>query len=303
MSFDEIETFLSVAHHANIARAANNLFISQGTASSRIQSLENELGVQLFFRQKGIKQVTLTPEGEYFLKIAQQWLSLDHQAQQIKNLMIFRELRIAAVDTLNQFHFLPIYQRFTEQHPSIRLYLQTEHSTEIYSLIESQQIDIGFAFSLHRSMNVSATALYQENSVILYPRKHIFYQTHNDSDLLPEDEIYSTFGNDYDLWHRRRFPNYDHPKITLGTFSMLPYFIGQPNIWTILPQSLADIIVNQQPELCYDILTEDPPPTRTAYILQYKYPKPWIRDLLQLFLTDIIEMIQSNPALQLLYHG
>lgn len=66
MKLDEIETFLAVWEHSNIAHAANQLYIGQGTASSRVLRLEEELGVQLFVRQKGLRNVVLTPEGEYF---------------------------------------------------------------------------------------------------------------------------------------------------------------------------------------------------------------------------------------------
>lgn len=301
MNFDEIQTFLSVVQHTNIARAANELYIGQGTASTRILHIEQELGVQLFFRQKGLKTVTLTPEGEYFLSIAQQMLSLMQRAEQIKNLLVFRELRISAVDTLNQFHFVQVYRGFMEHHPDIKFYLQTEHSTEIHQLIENQQIDMGFVFSLHKSPNVVATPLYTEKSVILYHKDCRFSQTHDFADLNPEDEIYPTFGNDYDLWHQQRFPNSNIRKISIGTFSMLPNFIDLPGSWSILPQSLADILVKRNDKLVYDIITENPPPARTAYILQYKYSKPWVKELSSLFLADVIKMIRSTPALQLIY--
>lgn len=301
MNFDEIETFLSVVQHANIAHAANELFIGQGTASSRIQHLEQELGIPLFFRQKGIKNVTLTPEGEHFLSIAQQLISLMQQAEQIKNIMVFRELRIAAVDTMNQFHFTEVYKTFIEQNKNIRLYLQTEHSTEIHQLIENQQIDMGFVFSLHKSPNVIASPLYTEKSVILYHQKSKFGQINHPEDLRPEHEIYLTFGNDYDIWHKQRFPDSEMRKVSIGTFSMLPFFIDMPDTWAILPQSMAEAMIKRNPELCYEIITDNPPPARTAYILQYKYSKPWVQELGKLFLDEILAMIRSNPAFCLLY--
>lgn len=302
MNFYEIETFLSVVHHKNIARAAAELCIGQGTASARIQHLERDLGIQLFFRQKGIKNVTLTPEGEHFLVIARQWLSLCQQADQIKSLTFFKELRVAAVDTLNQFHFIKLYKDFMERNPEIRLFLQTEHSTEIHQLIERQQIDLGFAFTLHKSPNVTAVPLFEEIPVIIYHKDSPYHQTRNPSDLPPEDEIYQTYGNDYDLWHSRYFPADQERKISIGTFSMLPHFIGIPGTWSIQPQSLADSMVRQDDSLAYHVIENDPPPARIAYMLEYKYPKPWTREIIRLFLDDILEMIRHNPAMKLSYH-
>lgn len=73
--------------------------------------------ILLFVRQKGQRNIKSTPEGAYFLPIAQQFLSLYQQAQQIKNRLIFRELRIAAIDTLNHFLLSDLYYSFMENHP------------------------------------------------------------------------------------------------------------------------------------------------------------------------------------------
>lgn len=301
MSFDEINTFLAVAEFSNIARAADQLYIGQGTASSRILRLEEELGIQLFVRQKGMRNVVLTPEGEYFLPIAQQMLSLWQQAQQIKNRLIFRELRIAAIDTLNRFFLSESYCNFMENNPDIQFYLQTEHSTEIHQLIENQQIDIGFVCSLHKSPNVIAKPLFREKIVLIYHAGCKFESTHNFIDLLPQNEIYLTMGTAYDLWHQRRFPKSTVRKISIGTNSMLPEFLRDPQTWTITTQETAEMMLLQNADLRYCPITEDPPPERTAYLLLYKYPKPWINDLCTLFLDEVVAAIRKRPYLELLY--
>ena len=301
MSFDEIETFLAVAEYANIARAADQLYIGQGTASSRILRLEEELGIQLFVRQKGMRNVVLTPEGEYFLPLAQQLLSLWQQAQQIKNCLIFRELRIASIDTLNRYFLSESYCNFMENNPDIQFYLQTEHSTEIHQLIENQQIDIGFVCSLHKSPNVIAKPLFREKTVLLYHAGCKFEFSRDFSDLLPQNEIYLTMGTTYDLWHQRRFPQSSVRKISIGTNSMLPDFLRDPQTWTITTQETAEMMLLQNTDLRCCPITEDPPPERTAYLLLYKYPKPWINDLCTLFLDEVVTAIKKRPYLELLY--
>lgn len=301
MNFDEIETFLAVSEYTNIARAANQLYIGQGTASSRVQRLEEELGIQLFVRQKGLRNVILTPEGEYFLPLAQQMLSLWQQAQQIKNRLIFRELRIAAIDTLNRFFLSEPYCNFMENNPDIQFYLQTEHSTEIHQLIENQQIDIGFVCTLHKFQNVIAKPLFREKAVLIYHAGCSFDNSHNFDDLLPHNEIYLTMGTTYDLWHQRRFPQSSVRKISIGTNSMLPEFLRDPQTWAITTQETAEIMLQQNPDLRYCAITEDPPPERTAYLLLYKYPKPWINDLCKLFLDEVVISIRKKPYLELLY--
>ena len=76
MNIDEIITFIKVIELQSISAAANQLFISQSSASNRIKHLEETLNVQLIHRARGYKRISLTEEGEYFLPIAQQWLAL-----------------------------------------------------------------------------------------------------------------------------------------------------------------------------------------------------------------------------------
>ena len=303
MDYDDITTFLAVVKHENIAKAASQLYISQGTASSRIQHLENELGIRLFFRQKGIKTVTLTPEGEYFLTIAQQWISLWHQAHQIKDIHKFRELRVTAIDSFNRFLFPDIYREFSSKYPNIRLYLQTEHSTKIHQMIENQKTDIGFAYTLHKSPNVTAIPLFEEELVFLCHKNSLFTETRQISDLDMQREIYLTFSGEYELWHKQKFKNSSDKRISIGTASMIPSFIGEPDAWTIVNHNVADIMVKRNPELTIIPITKNAPPKRKAYILFYKHPRPWIHEIRELLLKDIVEMVKSNPSLTLLYSG
>ena len=53
MFFLGIETFLTVVKERNITSAASKLNIAQSTASQRIQTLENEVGMKLLERGKG----------------------------------------------------------------------------------------------------------------------------------------------------------------------------------------------------------------------------------------------------------
>lgn len=300
MNYDEMITFLAIVECSSIAKAASQLYISQGTASTRLQHLEAELGVKLFHRQKGIKEVILTPEGKRFLSIARQWRSLYREASQLQFLGAHRELRISAVDTLNRFLFTDAYKAFLDKYPDIQLTVQTEHSTETHQLIESQQMDIGFVFSLHNFPNVVAKPLYRENMVFLYHKDCPFARTRNIEDLRSEWELYASYSHEFTLWHKRRFPNDQEKRITLGTSSMLPDFITRENSWSIVTESIAGNLIRQFPNLtCCAI--DDPPPARIAYILTHKYPLPWVREVADLFMEEAIPVIRKNPFLTLLY--
>jgi LysR family transcriptional regulator, transcription activator of glutamate synthase operon len=63
MNFRKLDCFMEVAEQLSFSKAAESLFLSQSAVSQLIISLENELGFQLFIRDK--RQVTLTPAGEF----------------------------------------------------------------------------------------------------------------------------------------------------------------------------------------------------------------------------------------------
>lgn len=65
MNSSQIECFISVAQHLNFAKAAEELNISQPAVSHQVRSLEDELGVKLFYRST--RSVELTEEGISFL--------------------------------------------------------------------------------------------------------------------------------------------------------------------------------------------------------------------------------------------
>ena len=72
MTYDHIETFLTVVSCGNISAAANELFVTQSTVSTRIQQLEEELGAQLVIRSRGHRNIELTSYGQAFVPIASQ---------------------------------------------------------------------------------------------------------------------------------------------------------------------------------------------------------------------------------------
>ena len=61
MTLKQLEYFLAIAENGSITKAANTLRISQPPLSLQLKSLEDELGCQLFIRDK--KNMVITPKG------------------------------------------------------------------------------------------------------------------------------------------------------------------------------------------------------------------------------------------------
>jgi len=121
--------FYFAAREGNISRAAQQLHLTQPSASNAVKQLEESLGTTLF--QRTSRGVKLTPEGELLYSYVEQayglLLSGEKKLEEIANLK-GGTVRIASSISVIQFVLLPYLQRFGEEYPHIRVHLE-HHST------------------------------------------------------------------------------------------------------------------------------------------------------------------------------
>src|SRR6266545_3175319 len=74
MLVGHLESFIEIARHGNVSRAADALFLTQPAVTARLKSLETDLGVALFARTpRGMK---LTDAGRAYLPYAERALAV-----------------------------------------------------------------------------------------------------------------------------------------------------------------------------------------------------------------------------------
>ena len=124
MSMTKYQVFLKVVDCGGFTRAAEELHFTQSGISHTIASLERELGVPLFVRNRG--GVTLTADGRALLPRIQTLCDdariLAQKAQELRGL----ETGIVRVATFNSVsvQWLPyILKSFREEHPHIEFEL------------------------------------------------------------------------------------------------------------------------------------------------------------------------------------
>jgi DNA-binding transcriptional LysR family regulator len=145
----QILAFLEVARRGNLSRAAEALYVSQPTLTARLQSLEAELGEQLFVRTR--RGMRLTEAGEAFLPFA------EHSVQAISDgrdrLSELRrgtvgKLVLGAPPTVSTYALPALLARFTAEHPGVRLTVMTGTSEEILELVLHDRVQLGLMRSL-----------------------------------------------------------------------------------------------------------------------------------------------------------
>ena len=170
MNIANIQTFLCVVRNQSISLAAQELYISQPTVSARLRQLEEELGISLIQRRKGVRSIELTPEGVKFIPLAERWAALNAETAGFAAQSFAVPFTVASPDSLNLYLLQPLLRQLARE-DGLSLRIRTQQSPEIFSLIDSMEADAGFVFHLSRSVNVVCKPLFSEKTVLLCSKR------------------------------------------------------------------------------------------------------------------------------------
>lgn len=299
MTFDEISTFLFALEYESLSKAAEIMYISQGTASNRIKSLEKELNFELFIRNKGQKKLELTELGRRFVPTAQQISALWQDALQLKNSHIYEMVKIAGIDVINVFTLSQFYNDFVNNNSDIFLKINTHHSSRIHDLIDKHLIDIGFVFNQKNYETISSTPLYEEEMVIIAQKNSRYNENTRLDELSISNEVYVRWGTDFELWHNRHFESNIPKKITVGTGSMQGAYITDENTWAFTPKSIALSLIRNNPNMKYFRLEKNPP-NCVCYLLINKHNKIAKKISIDKLLFELQDHLINNEAITVL---
>jgi len=295
MTIDTIETFLAVIELGNISLAAQKLFVSQSTVSHRIQLLEKEIGVVLLLRQKGHRVIDVTQAGKNFIPVAQQWISLWHDTQQLLNSPDVQLLSVGAVDSIHNFTFINLYKKHMHDFPNIRLALNGHHSIEMPDLLEHRKIDIGFAFTPTRALDIICKPIYREKIYLVCHADSDYYDNMDPASLKKEDEIYLHIATDCGLWHEQFWSKNAKSRIVINNGNMLSSLLQTPNLWALAPMSVIKSLQNNKDIVFYNL--KIPPPPRICYQLTHRFPKPSTVGAINTFAKEVEDYVAGNETI------
>ena len=145
MNLRFVEAFYWVASLKSISRAADKLYLTQSAMSSRIATLEEELGILLLDRRD--KQFKLTVAGARFLVYAQKLLELQRE---VKHEMgsgapMAVSMRIGAIESVLHSWLIPWLEKLRGDHPGLELELTVETTPILMDQIQRGTLDLVFA--------------------------------------------------------------------------------------------------------------------------------------------------------------
>lgn len=233
----EIECFLAICEHKTISRAAESLYITQPSLSSRLKTLERELGGELFVRKKGSRDITLTPAGKAFYKLALQYTELWSQMKGVFKTAPNR-LRISSLNSLDTFLLPQVYDNFLLQNPDVELEIQSMDLSAASHSILSGDTDLAFTTGKSHDKSLNQTIILKEPMTIVFNKNLSLNSPANPQDLLAHQELFVDWSSDFTDWHNEIFGD-SHPKLTVSIMSHIKMFLESKPCWAIVPVSVA----------------------------------------------------------------
>ena len=283
----EIEAFLAIVRNGSLSKAADQLFITQPALSHRLSMLEDELGVVLFSRSRGQRAVEITEAGKQFISLAEKWLSLMDECNELKKIPDRPIFNIAATQTLSNYTMPAVYSRFLQRNLPVTLNLSTLHFGEAYLAIENHSVHAVFTSRIIPSSRVSTIPVASESMVLL---SNSAFPAHDDfpiEELNPNQGISMRWTPEFFLWQNYWFGS-DAFRIRADNMRLTEELMLEHPMWAIVPLSAARAAI-KNPRLQYHSL-RNAPPQRPIYLLTLEPQYPLTRYLVE----DLQSILQEG---------
>ncbi len=297
-----MKAFLKVAECGNISRAAEQLFATSSAVGKRIKQLEKEVGAPLLVRGKGRKHISLTKAGEAFMPLAERWLALWSDMQDVSAVGIEHSLSVGTLESITPPLLVPLFQLLYANAPQVRLRVITKYSLEMYNEIETRRVDIGFTLREMLNPYVVARRLFSEPLVVLRPTRgpgsgspydlRTSFPAIRPETLDPDHELFIAWHDNYQLWHDQHWNRSGSRRVILNNCSLLIDLISDPRQWAIVPLSIA-YTACKRGSFAIHTLTDAPPP-RVCYLLTHRIVKQSSVEAIAIFEKYLAVALKHN---------
>lgn len=163
MNLQQLQYVVAVDRRRHFEKAAEECFVTQATLSMMIKKLEQELDLLIFDRSK--QPVVPTEAGKL---VVEQARSVIRETERLRQIALdlksgeSGELRIGVIPTIAPY-LLPLFlTRFLEGHPSIKLKIIEQTTSNLLRLLSSDKLDVA----------IMATPLTEKG----FTEQHLFYE-------------------------------------------------------------------------------------------------------------------------------
>lgn len=288
-----LDVFRVIAMSKTLNEASALLRLSPSAVSYNLRALEEELGLELVERKKGLKEIHLTPAGAKLLPLAIKHESVLEEIRCLKN-SARSHLAIGCVESVNHC-ILPELLRHLEKF-DIDLCIATDSSLSLLNKVENMELDIALVTNKTPSMKLNLTPLFQERlSVIRRPSSAARCRSVKAGSLNPDYEIYVNWTVEFQIWHDRVWSEKHRARFQTTSMAHIESFLFNDQCWIVAPASIARFYAKKG--FYVQSLMPEPPP-RTCYMAAPHAGSASPFPAVKTFLTalDLWEREQSEGA-------
>src|ERR1700758_919832 len=175
MELRHLRYFTAVAEHLNFSEASRQIHVAQPSISQTVLDLEDELGVQLLFRDR--RTVRLTAAGQTFRREALEVLRRNEQAVHLTKRASAGEigqLRIGFFGSAVAAFLPALVQEYHRRFPDVELTLLELTNAQRLEAFDQEELDIGFCRPLlaERSREFHEELVYTDYLYLVLPSGH-----------------------------------------------------------------------------------------------------------------------------------
>jgi LysR family transcriptional regulator, carnitine catabolism transcriptional activator len=171
LTLKQMAALVAIAEHGSFSAAADHLHVSQPALSRTVRLAEECVGTRIFDRDT--RSVSLTPEGEELLPIAQRILREFHDSMGALSQFIEGtrgRVRATAVPSLARSLLVTVAKRYCSDFPGVGLVLGVHAADRILELLERREIDVGLSVEAPLDGRFDFRYLRDEEVVLVCPK-------------------------------------------------------------------------------------------------------------------------------------
>lgn len=173
ITLNRLRTFVVLAKTGSFHRTSDIVGRSQPAVSAQIRSLEDALGVPLFYRKT--RSIELTQEGELmFSRVRNILAELDELLDDFRDVASLEtgEVRVGATPTMAVYMLPKIIRSYREKHPGIRIHFTDEPTMALERLVVDRKLDFYFGPEPSVKSGLVFSVVARDEYVVVVPEEH-----------------------------------------------------------------------------------------------------------------------------------
>lgn len=171
MEFSQLRIFQAVAEEGSITRAAERLHRVPSNLSTRLKQLEEQLGVELFLRER--QRLQLSPAGKVLLDYAARLFALHDEAHAaVQGGQPAGDFVLGTMYSTAAIHLPALLARYHRTYPAVNLQVQSGPSGELLEGLLSGRLDAALVDGPLELAGLDGVPLCDETLVLISEADH-----------------------------------------------------------------------------------------------------------------------------------